>query len=206
MVLPLFFPATLVLPLAGPEGAKNLAGICPPPDSDSFNRVQSGENYAGWSRQFAAAQTTESQFDKRNSVPFCMLVAHIKPQCERPKQAPQRTASFANRRVEMPHNTAQVDKAEQQHAVPCVHDHVTPKRLLGCACFSSPHGNDKVILRDQILSRTRKSPFPVPETPSAFRRHAPRSAFRHCGARQQSRLFAPRNQWLRPSPSSNRLS
>ena len=25
--------------IAGPEGAKNLAGMCPPPDSDPFNDV-----------------------------------------------------------------------------------------------------------------------------------------------------------------------
>src|SRR6266581_279532 len=34
MVLPFFFPATLILRFAGPEGAKNLAGKCPPPDSN----------------------------------------------------------------------------------------------------------------------------------------------------------------------------
>ena len=33
---------------------------------------------------------------------------------------------------------------------------------------------------------------------------AQRNAFRRRGVRQQSRLFAIRNQWLRPSPSSNR--
>jgi hypothetical protein len=36
MVLPFFFPATLILRFAGPERAKNLAGKSPPPDSDPF--------------------------------------------------------------------------------------------------------------------------------------------------------------------------
>jgi hypothetical protein len=46
--------------------------------------------------------------------------------------------------------------------------------------------------------------FQVQQRRWAFRRHAQRSAF-HCpGARQQSRLFALLNQWLRPSPNSNR--
>jgi hypothetical protein len=34
MVLPFFFLATLILRFAGPEGAKNLAGNCLPPDSN----------------------------------------------------------------------------------------------------------------------------------------------------------------------------
>src|SRR4030095_8632245 len=37
MVLPFFFPATLILQFAGPERAKNLAGKCPPPDQIRFN-------------------------------------------------------------------------------------------------------------------------------------------------------------------------
>jgi len=46
MVLPFFFPAMLILRFTGPEGAKNLAGKYPPPDSDPFNGGESGENYA----------------------------------------------------------------------------------------------------------------------------------------------------------------
>jgi hypothetical protein len=46
MVLSFFFPATLIVRFAGPEGAKNLAGKCPPPDSDPFNDAEPGENYA----------------------------------------------------------------------------------------------------------------------------------------------------------------
>jgi hypothetical protein len=46
MVLPFFFPATLILRFAGPEGAKNLAGKCPPPDSNPFSGAESGKNYA----------------------------------------------------------------------------------------------------------------------------------------------------------------
>src|SRR4030095_9716710 len=38
MVLPFFFPATLIVRLAGPEETKNLAGKCPPPDSDPFRK------------------------------------------------------------------------------------------------------------------------------------------------------------------------
>jgi hypothetical protein len=40
---------------------------------------------------------------------------------------------------------------------------------------------------------------------SAFHPPAQRNAFRRRGTHLQSRLFALRNQWLRPSPSSNRL-
>jgi len=40
MVLPSFFPAALILVVAGPEGAKNLAGKCPPPDSDPFDEIE----------------------------------------------------------------------------------------------------------------------------------------------------------------------
>jgi hypothetical protein len=46
-VLPFCFPATLILRWAGPEGAKNLAGICPPPDSNPFNGVEFGKNLDG---------------------------------------------------------------------------------------------------------------------------------------------------------------
>ena len=37
MVLSFFFPAELIQLVAGPEEAKNLAGKCPPPDSDPFS-------------------------------------------------------------------------------------------------------------------------------------------------------------------------
>jgi hypothetical protein len=53
--------------------------------------------------------------------------------------------------------------------------------------------------------RIRKSPLPVQQTQSAFRRHAPRNAFRS-HARQQSKSFGPQDPELRPSPNSNSLS
>jgi hypothetical protein len=40
MILPFFFPSTLILRFAGPEGAKNLAGKCPPPVSDPFSNAE----------------------------------------------------------------------------------------------------------------------------------------------------------------------
>jgi hypothetical protein len=43
MVLPFFFPPMLILRFAGPEGAKNLAGKYPPPDSDPFSDAESGK-------------------------------------------------------------------------------------------------------------------------------------------------------------------
>ena len=52
----------------------------------------------------------------------------------------------------------------------------------------------------------RPTQIRVRETQSAFHPHAQRTAFRRRDARQQSRSFAPRNQRLRRSPSSNRLS
>ena len=40
MVLPFFPPAVLILLVAGPEGAKNLAGESPPPDSNPFSDAE----------------------------------------------------------------------------------------------------------------------------------------------------------------------
>src|SRR5439155_894856 len=37
------FPAELLSGIAGPEGAKNLAGKCPPPDSDPFDDAEFGK-------------------------------------------------------------------------------------------------------------------------------------------------------------------
>ena len=55
------FPATLILRFAGPEETKNLAGKCPPPDSDPFNRVKSLEDRAGCSRQIPDALTADEK-------------------------------------------------------------------------------------------------------------------------------------------------
>jgi hypothetical protein len=50
----LSFPRCDTSRIAGPEGAKNLAGQkCPPPDSNPFNGVEFGKNLARLSRQFA---------------------------------------------------------------------------------------------------------------------------------------------------------
>ena len=49
------------------------------------------------------------------------------------------------------------------------------------------------------------SPILVPQTQSAYHPHAPRNAFRHRDARQQSRSFARWNQSLRHSPNSSPL-
>jgi hypothetical protein len=64
----LFFPAALSQLVAGPEGAKNLAGKCPPPDSDPFNGVDSEENYASLSKQFAASADHRFEFQKRSQL------------------------------------------------------------------------------------------------------------------------------------------
>ena len=42
-----FSPLRLSLRIAGPEGAKNLAGICPPPDSDPFSDVSLEKTFLG---------------------------------------------------------------------------------------------------------------------------------------------------------------
>ena len=40
------FPRYVDSAIRGSGGAKNLAGKCPPPDSDPFNDAEFGENYA----------------------------------------------------------------------------------------------------------------------------------------------------------------
>ena len=64
-----------------------------------------------------------SQSNKCSLVSFRAPAVRIKQQCERPKQAPQRTASFANRLAKVPQNTRQVNEGEQQHAVPRIYVH-----------------------------------------------------------------------------------
>jgi hypothetical protein len=51
---PFFSPAELLCGVAGPEGAKNLAGESPPPDSNPFGDAESGKNLATLSSQSAA--------------------------------------------------------------------------------------------------------------------------------------------------------
>jgi hypothetical protein len=65
--LPLF-PAGLIQLVAGPEGAKNLVGESPPPDSNPFNSVEFGENLASSSSQFAATPNHRFYFHKRRQL------------------------------------------------------------------------------------------------------------------------------------------
>ena len=68
-VLPFFFPAAVRSGIAGsgrgeePSGAKG-----PPPDSDPFSDVESGENLVSLSRQFPA--TTNRRFQSDKAVSF----------------------------------------------------------------------------------------------------------------------------------------
>jgi hypothetical protein len=64
----LFFPAALSQLVAGPEWAKNLAGKCPPHDSDPFNGVDSEENYASLSKQFVASANRRFEFHKSGQL------------------------------------------------------------------------------------------------------------------------------------------
>ena len=66
---PFVFPRKLFLLIAGREKAKNLAGKCPPPDSDPFDGVESREDYASWSRQFGA-DANRPAFNSKNAVSF----------------------------------------------------------------------------------------------------------------------------------------
>jgi len=50
---------------AGPEETKNLAGECPPPDSDPFSDAQFAKCLACLSRQFAASADRRFNFQKR---------------------------------------------------------------------------------------------------------------------------------------------
>jgi hypothetical protein len=52
--------------IAGPEGAKNLAGESPPPDSDPFSDAESEENLVRLSRKFAASPNRRFEFHKRS--------------------------------------------------------------------------------------------------------------------------------------------
>src|SRR5262245_44780030 len=58
-------------------------------------------------------------------------------------------------------------------------------------------------LKSSAAAFFRDDGWGLERKPSAFHPHAQRTAFRS-HVRPQSRSFAPRNQWLRPSPSSNR--
>jgi hypothetical protein len=64
----LFFPAALSQLIAGPEGAKNLAGESPPPDSDPFSDAKSDENYSSSSRQFTRSANRRFEFQKSRQL------------------------------------------------------------------------------------------------------------------------------------------
>jgi len=66
MVLPFFFPATLILRFAGSEGAKNLAGQMPPPDSNPFSDAESGKISLGCQAAKTATPNRRFQFHKRS--------------------------------------------------------------------------------------------------------------------------------------------
>jgi hypothetical protein len=51
--------------------AKNQRRKCPPPDSDPFNGVEFGENYANSSSQFAATPNRRFDFEKRSQLFVC---------------------------------------------------------------------------------------------------------------------------------------
>src|SRR5436190_24236799 len=73
MVLPFFFPVTLILRFAGPEGAKNPAGKCPPPDSNPLETRSLEKITPACQDNFAAAPTAESQSNKHSQCLFARL-------------------------------------------------------------------------------------------------------------------------------------
>jgi len=58
----------LIQVAAGPEEMKNLAGECPPPDSDPFSDAQFAKSLACLSRQFAASADRRFEFKKRSQL------------------------------------------------------------------------------------------------------------------------------------------
>src|SRR5439155_11950123 len=70
------FPRYVYSAVAGPEEAKNLAGKCPPPDSDPSSYAHFGTNLASLSRQFGAS--TSRQFkSKQRSQLFIRTAARL---------------------------------------------------------------------------------------------------------------------------------
>jgi hypothetical protein len=78
----LFFPAALSQLVAGPEGAKILAGKWPPPDSDPYDGVDSGENYATLSspnRRFQFHKRAEYFVGAHDETPSVVAVSVNNP-------------------------------------------------------------------------------------------------------------------------------
>jgi len=67
MVLPFFFPAEILLCIAGPKETKNQRQNSPP-DSDPFDSVEFGKNPASSSRQNAATWDRRIQFHKSGQL------------------------------------------------------------------------------------------------------------------------------------------
>jgi hypothetical protein len=67
-VLPFFLPAALILRIAGPEAAKNVAGENLRLIQDPFNSVEYEKNLANLSRQFAARANRRFRFQKRRQL------------------------------------------------------------------------------------------------------------------------------------------
>jgi len=116
----LFFPAALSQLVAGPEGAKNLAGKCPPPDSDPFNGVDSEENYASLSKQFAASTDHRFEFQKRSQLfvsthnetlsvaamrATIQIVRPLESTAENPAQTPSGLAEFVGNQLPILHES-----------------------------------------------------------------------------------------------------
>ena len=63
-----FSPLRLILRIAGPEGAKNLAGKCPPPDSNPFNDVSLEKILLGCQANSPHARIADSSSAKADSL------------------------------------------------------------------------------------------------------------------------------------------
>jgi hypothetical protein len=61
-------PPLVVSVVAGPEGAKNLAGKSPPPDSESVENIESETNLVYMSRKNHRARIAD--FNSKNAVNF----------------------------------------------------------------------------------------------------------------------------------------
>jgi len=61
-------PSVVADVLTDPEGAKNLAGNCPPPDSGPLGDAEFGKKPANLSKQFAESTNRWFQFQKRRQL------------------------------------------------------------------------------------------------------------------------------------------
>ena len=63
-----FSPLRLILRIAGPEGAKNLARKCPSPDSDPFSDVSLEKTFLGCQANSPHARIADSSSAKADSL------------------------------------------------------------------------------------------------------------------------------------------